>query len=302
MWRIQALKYTIVLTKKQEFIKALAFFVLFYNKSAYIYCKSNKECYCKMKIWIIDKKRGLFIIACFLIFVGVIIAGKEGAITASSGEKILPIYSVDKGEEKVISFTFDAAWGNEDTQKLIDIFQNEDIKVTFFVVGDWADNFPESVKALSDAGHEVMNHSNTHPHMPKLSAEKMKDEISDCNDKIEKITGTRPILFRAPYGDYNNNVVKTVEECGCYCIQWDVDSLDWKDLQANEIEERVLKKVAPGSIVLFHNAAKHTPEALPGLIKKLKEEGYSFVPVSQLVYADNYEIDYSGKQHIKKEN
>lgn len=255
-----------------------------------------------MKIWIIDKKRGFFIIACFLIFAGVIIAGKEGVITASSGEKILPIYSVDKGDEKVISFTFDAAWGNEDTQKLIDIFQKENIKVTFFVVGDWADKYPESVKALSDAGHEVMNHSNTHPHMPKLSDEKMKNEISGCNEKIEKITGVRPILFRAPYGDYNNNVVRTVEDCGCYCIQWDVDSLDWKDLQAKEIEERVLKKVAPGSIVLFHNAAKHTPEALPDLIEKLKEEGYSFVPVSQLVYADNYEIDYSGKQHIKKEN
>lgn len=193
-----------------------------------------------------------------------------------------------------------AGWGNEDTQQLIDILAKYNVKATFFVVGDWVDKYPESVKALSDAGHEVMNHSNTHPHMPQLSKEKMREELTECNNKIESVTGIKPILFRAPYGDYNNDVIQSIRECGCYTIQWDVDSLDWKDLSAGEITKRVTEKVRPGSIVLFHNAAKHTPEALPTILEKLQSDGYSIVPISQLIYADNYEIDAAGTQHLKQ--
>lgn len=189
-------------------------------------------------------------------------------------------------------------WGNEDTSQLIDILAKYDVKATFFVVGDWVDKYPESVKQLSDAGHEVMNHSNKHPHMPELSQEKMRAEITECNNKIEAITGVKPILFRAPYGDYNNETIKTIRECGCYPIQWDVDSIDWKDIEADQITKRVTSKVKPGSIVLFHNAAKHTPEALPQILEKLKSDGYSIVPISQLIYADNYTIDSTGRQHL----
>ncbi|MGN0173444.1 MAG: polysaccharide deacetylase family protein, partial [Acutalibacteraceae bacterium] len=116
----------------------------------------------------------------------------------------------------------DAPWGNEDTENLIEIFKKYNVKVTFFVVGEWVDKYPESVKALSDAGHEIMNHSNTHPHMPQLSIEKMTEEINACNDKIEKITGKRPTLFRAPYGDYDNNLIDVLSSLNMYCIQWDV--------------------------------------------------------------------------------
>ncbi len=115
------------------------------------------------------------------------------------------------------------AWGNEDTQQLIDILEKYKVKATFFVVGEWVDKFPESVKALSDAGHEVMNHSDSHPHMTQISKDKMKEEVEKCNEKIQKITGKTPTLFRAPYGDYNNDVVQTVRDCGCYTIQWDVE-------------------------------------------------------------------------------
>ena len=189
------------------------------------------------------------------------------------------------------------AWGNEDTEQLINILNKYNVKATFFVVGDWVDKYPESVKQLSDAGHEVMNHSNKHPHMPELSKDKMRDELTACNNKIEAITGVKPILFRAPYGDYNNEVIQTVRECGSYTIQWDVDSLDWKDLSAGEITKRVLNKVKPGSIVLFHNAALHTPEALPGILEKLQSEGYRFVPISELIYTENASIDQAGCQH-----
>lgn len=164
------------------------------------------------------------------------------------------------------------------------------------MVGEWVDKYPESVKALADAGHEIMNHSDTHPHMPQLSIEKMTEQINACNDKIEKITGRRPTLFRAPYGDYDNNLIDALSSLNMYCIQWDVDSLDWKDYTADKISERVLSKVRPGSICLFHNAAKHTPEALPIILEKLIADGYEIVPISQLIMTNNFTINHEGRQ------
>ena len=179
-----------------------------------------------------------------------------------------PIYSVQR-DDRVVSLSFDAAWGNEDTQMLIDILNKYNVHATFFVVGEWVDKYPESVKALADAGNEVMNHSSTHPHMAQLSAEQIQTEVNTCADKIEAVTGTRPTLFRCPYGEYNDTVVSTINGLGMHVIQWDVDSLDWKGLSSDEITSRVLTRVQPGSIVLFHNAAEHTPEALAGITEKL---------------------------------
>lgn len=168
------------------------------------------------------------------------------------------------------------------------------------MVGEWVDKYPESVKALSDAGHEVMDHSNTHPHMSQLSREEIQADVSACADKIEAVTGVRPTLFRPPYGEYDDKVITAVRALGMEPIQWDVDSLDWKELEAPEIVERVTKRVQPGSIVLFHNAALHTPEALPTIIEALLQEGYTFVPISQLIlpgaYHTDYTIDHTGRQ------
>ncbi len=189
-----------------------------------------------------------------------------------------------------------AGWGNEDTQQLIDILGKYNVKTTFFVVGGWVDKYPESVKALADAGHEIMNHSNTHPHMTQLSAEAMKDEVKKCDEKIKSVTGVTPTLFRPPYGDYNDQVVQALREIDHYTIQWDVDSLDWKNLSASEITERVTKRVKPGSIVLFHNAAQNTPEALPTILETLQGEGYKIVPISEIIMKENFKVDSTGKQ------
>ena len=168
------------------------------------------------------------------------------------------------------------------------------------MVGDWVDKYPESVKALHDAGHEVMNHSNTHAHMSKLSREEIIADIEACSDKIEAVTGVRPTLIRPPYGEYNDTVISAIRSIGMEPIQWDVDSLDWKDLPASEIVQRVTGKVQPGSIVLFHNAALHTPEALPTILETLLQEGYAFVPISQLILpgtcGTDYTIDHTGRQ------
>lgn len=217
------------------------------------------------------------------------------AVAAGTTDRQLPIYSVECSQP-LCSISFDAAWGNEDTQQLIDILGKYNIKATFFVVGEWVDKFPESVKALHDAGHEIMNHSDNHPYFTKLSADQIRAQLNACNDKIEAITGDRPDLFRPPYGDYNDSVVATVRDCGMYTIQWDVDSLDWKDPAPADITSRVLKRVQPGSIILFHNAAKNTPSALPSVIEGLIQQGYTMVPVSQLILRDNYSMDHTGRQ------
>ena len=198
---------------------------------------------------------------------------------------------------KFVSLSFDAAWGNEDTQMLIDILAKYNVKATFFVVGEWVDKYPESVKALHDAGHEVMNHSNAHPHMAKLTAKQIIDEVNRCSDKIEAVTGVRPTLFRCPYGEYDDNVIGTVNGMGLTAVQWDTDSLDWKKLTAGEIYKRVSSKVQPGSIVLFHNAGLHTPEALPSIIEYLLAEGYTIVPISEILLTGNTYIDHTGRQH-----
>lgn len=188
-----------------------------------------------MKIWIINKKVGIVGVLLVVLLFSFVLVGRNHAVTVSKTERDLPIYCVDKGEEKVISISFDAAWGAEDTMTLIEILNQYQVPATFFVVGSWVDEFPDAVRALSDAGHEIMNHSDSHPHMTQISKEKMKQEIESCNQKISAITGKTPELFRPPYGDYNNEVVQTARECGVYTVQWSVESNDTK-VQHGEVE------------------------------------------------------------------
>ncbi len=248
-----------------------------------------------VKILFLKKKWWTAAVCLCLAAVMFCVVNYPAAIGAAAPTRQLPIYCVQR-DQKMISVSFDAAWGNEDTQQLIDILGRYDVKATFFVVGEWVDKYPESVKALHDAGHEVMNHSNTHAHYPQLSAGEVEADLNACNDKIEAVTGVRPTLVRMPYGDYDDKSVNAVRAIGMEPIQWDVDSLDWKDLSAGEITKRVTSKVGPGSIVLFHNAAKHTPEALPEILSTLIQEGYTFVPISQILLTGEYTIDHTGRQ------
>ena len=217
------------------------------------------------------------------------------ANATAAAQRRLPICCTDRSD-KVVSLTFDAAWGDEDTPQLIELLKRYDVKATFFVTGDWVDRCENSVRALHEAGHEVMNNSNTHANMPKLTRDRMIAEINTCSDKIQAVTGVRPTLFRAPYGDYDNALLETLETMRMSCIQWDVDALDWKDLSAQDITKRVVNGVQSGSIVLFHSAARNTPEALPHIIEQLREKGYRFVPVSEMIYTEGYILNSEGRQ------
>ena len=216
-------------------------------------------------------------------------------VGASVSSRQLPIYRVQSAEKRA-ALSFDAAWGNEDTQTLIDILSAHDVRATFFLVGQWVEKYPESVQALAAAGEEVMNHSETHPHLNALTTDEVQQEVNACSDRVEALTGVRPTLFRCLYGEYDDHVIEAVRALGVTPVQWDVDSLDWKGISAEEITSRVLSKVQPGSIVLFHNAAEHTPEALAGIIESLQADSYTIVPISELLLTGDYAIDSAGCQ------
>ena len=155
-------------------------------------------------------------------------------VGVSASQRQLPIYSVQR-EDKVAAISFDAAWGNEDTQTLIDTLAKYKVHTTFFVVGDWVERYPDSVKALAEAGHEVMNHSSDHAHFSQLTSEQIKADISACNDKIEAITGSRPTLFRCPYGEYDDHVIQSIRELGMEPIQWDVERSHMAETSMNTV-------------------------------------------------------------------
>ncbi len=213
-----------------------------------------------------------------------------------SAERKLPIYSVATSEKK-LAISFDCAWGVEYTDKLLETMQKHGVRCTFFAVEFWVEKYPEYAKKIVEAGHELGTHSKTHPYMSKLSKAEIEAELSSSCAVIERITGVKPTLFRPPYGDYNNTLVETANELSLYTIQWDVDSLDWKNLSANEIALRIVNGAKEGSIILCHNNGLHTAESLPMIFSTLQNRGYEFVPIGELIYKDNYEIDHTGKQH-----
>lgn len=252
-----------------------------------------------MKIFVINlrtvvKYLVMAIVAAILV-ICTSIAGKS-AIGVFNSDKQLPIYSVETADKKA-AITFDCAWGADDIPDILDTLNKENVKATFFVVGQWAEKYGETVKMISDAGHDIGNHGYSHLRMGVLDTNRNNSEISKCSEVLEGITGKKVDLFRAPYGDYNNSLITLAKNLGCFTIQWNVDSLDWKpDIGKDEIMTRIKSKLVPGSILLFHNDTNHTAAMLGDIIKNIKNSGYEIVPVSSLILRNDYTIDYEGRQ------
>lgn len=225
------------------------------------------------------------------------IANRVVATSSTVGSRELPIYCVQTDKPQ-IAISFDAAWGNEDTQEILDILAKHEVKATFFMTGGWVESYPDDVKAIQAAGHDLGNHSENHKNMSQLSDEEKTTELMTVHNKVKELTGYDMFLFRPPYGDYDNAVVLNAKENGYYTIQWDVDSLDWKDYGVDAIIDTVCnhQHLGNGSIILCHNGAKYTAQALDTLITNLKNQGYEFVPISELILKDNYHMDHEGRQ------
>lgn len=242
-----------------------------------------------------NRKKTILIISLIPLIALISIAGMLNLANAVGMEKKLPIYCVDTSEKK-ISISFDAAWGDDHTIPILDILDEHGVKTTFFIVDFWAKKHADDVKEIYDRGHEVENHSATHPDMTGLTSEQIRMELQQTGDRIEGITGVKPTLFRPPFGAYNNRLIDECGKIGYHVIQWSVDSLDWKDITAGQIVERVTSNIKPGDIVLFHNNATYVEDYLPEVLKKLKYDGYEIVPIGELIHKEKYYIDHKGMQ------
>ncbi|MBR1748128.1 MAG: polysaccharide deacetylase family protein [Clostridia bacterium] len=243
-------------------------------------------------------KRSKIILAVILIAV-LVLAGvlTYGGVTLSekalAAKRLLPVYGVDRSDGAV-ALSFDAAWGSDKTEKILDILDAYHAKATFFLTGFWVDDNEDLVKEIASRGHTVANHSENHKHMNALSGTEKRSEIESVEEKIEAILGERPKFFRAPFGEYDDSLITLLGALKMQCVQWTVDSLDWKGLSGREIAERILSKVKSGSIVLCHNNSDHILEALPLVLLGLKNKGLRTVTMDEMIDSTDFSIDNNG--------
>ncbi|MDY3928562.1 MAG: polysaccharide deacetylase family protein [Clostridia bacterium] len=246
-----------------------------------------------MRLFVLKSKH-LYIAIAALIVLTVFTAANGIKPVFKVGNREVPIYCVDRNDNK-IALTFNCAWNDDDIDSILNTLDAYSVKCTFFIVGEWAEKYPESVKLIYEKGHEIANHSYAHDHYSKWNKEKILSDIDKCDNLLYSITGTKPVLFRAAYGEYNDNVVQVCDESGRYYIQWSVDSIDYGDASENDIYSRVLSKTENGSIILMHSGTKNTAKVLPKIISDLSSK-HTLCTVSELIYKENYIIDGTGKQ------
>lgn len=237
-------------------------------------------------------------LCCALVLLTVCYAGplQQDATTVLAVKRELPVYCVER-EDNVITVSFDASWGGDQTLRILDLLDEYNAKATFFLVGIWVDKYPELVKEIAARGHEIGNHSDSHPEMSKLSKEQIIRELDGCSDKIEALTGQRPTSFRPPYGDYDNKVVTVARSEGYEVVQWSIDSLDWKNKGVDDLIRRATKNVQKGDIILFHNDSKYILDALPTILKTYQQQGFTMIPAREILLEGETTIDVQGKQH-----
>ncbi|MGI6037051.1 MAG: polysaccharide deacetylase family protein [Limnochordia bacterium] len=253
--------------------------------------------YIRSKAWAV-----IAVILLALVVSGLQYLGSRAVQTVSSFllARQVPIYRVEVPDKKV-AISFDATWGTERTDYLLEVLDKHKIKTTFFLAGYWLEKHPDYVKKIAAAGHEIGNHSYTHPHMNSLSKAQIKEELARTHEKIKELTGQNAFLFRPPFGEYSDKVIEGAAELGYFTIQWSLDSLDWKDVSKDYIVQRILRSVQPGDIILFHNNGTYTAAAVDEILSELHRQNYTVVPVSQIIYRDNYYIEnHSGTQRPSK--
>ena len=252
-----------------------------------------------MKYKVFGKKQIFWVIMGLVwlaVIVTVVVLTATKAVNAAP--RRVPVYCVDTDEKK-IALTFNAAWGDETTDAVLDILDRYGVKATFFFVGAFAEQYPESVRRIANAGHEIGNHSMRHKNPTKQAYAEILSDISACSELLASLTGLSPRLYRAPSGAYDNKTIEAAESLGMTAVQWSADSIDWKNPSPEAIVQRILKKAAPGGIVLLHLGKENTLRALPGLLRELRSQGYEFVTVGELLLPGETYVDANGIQREK---
>lgn len=236
---------------------------------------------------------------CFVLAVvllsGSICATKAQTVFFGYAVRKVPIYQVQT-DEKICALTFDAAWGADKTEKILNVLKEKNVGGTFFLVGFWSEKYEDLIKKIDEQGLDIGTHSNTHPKMSSLTELQINNELDISIEKITKVTGKPVTLFRPPFGDYNDRLINICDSKGLKTIQWNIDTLDWKGISANQIFERVKAGLVPGSIILCHNNSDHIVDALPMMIDYILSQGYKIVNLSELLYSNNYTINNNGVQ------
>ena len=273
-----------------------------------------------MPIIVLTKKNLLIALACVALLAGGLFLWLRLRETPKTGEtaavmapvenyelnvlpmksRELPVYGVGRSDDR-IALTIDAAWDADKTPFILDTLDKYSVKATFFLCGVWVKQYPDYVKEIARRGHEIGNHSLTHPHMSRMDAIGIQKELRDLDDMLEELTGKRSTLFRPPFGEYNDTVIKAAREAGYEVIQWSRDTVDWKqDRSAQTILKKKKKKLQSGDIILCHNNGYKIETYLPVLIETAQQKGYSFVTVSELLLSGETSIDNNGIQQAKK--
>ncbi|MFA5215560.1 polysaccharide deacetylase family protein [Sulfuricurvum sp.] len=191
-----------------------------------------------------------------------------------------------KADAKRVALTFDDSPDENNTDKVLDILKHYQVQAGFFMIGQAMEDLnATAVTRASNEGHLVLNHSFTHPRLSALSSEEVAYELNTTSERINTLTGHYPLLMRPPYGSINQKTVDTINAQGFTAILWSLDSLDWALQDKNAIIENVITHVRNGDIILMHSgrANNSSVEALPEIIEKLTEMGYSFLRLDELL-------------------
>lgn len=196
-------------------------------------------------------------------------------------------------EKREIALTFDDAPDTHFTPQVLDALKKMNVKATFFIVGNRAEKHPEIVTRMVREGHAIGNHSYNHANFNKLSDTAFRVQIKKTDDILQRLISYRPVIVRPPYGNVTEGQIKWLISQKKKIINWNVDSLDWKNLTAEQVSTNILSDIRPGSIVLQHSAGgkgedlSGTVQAIPQIIKKLRADGVRFVTVPELLEIDN---------------
>lgn len=242
--------------------------------------------------FVINKRK----IGSYLISIGTVVilfsialfSKNDNNVIATSAVNInnAPIYKIETQIKKV-NLSINCGENVENIDSILNTLATTNAKATFFITGEIINGNAEIIKKIAQSGNEIGNLSYHYTNLKKKKTDDIKEEITQCSSEIEKITGQKPKVFRAPYGECSGEIVQIASEQGLSTVQWNIDSLDYNGLSGEEMCERINETLSSGSIILLHNSAKNTAESLGKIIQNIQKQGYQLVNTSELLTLQN---------------